>query len=64
MWYEIIPHCPICDSPSPPHKLCVSPDMKILIVAVCLTCRKSFETTPDFPLLIAAFEKAEAPTIQ
>ncbi len=64
MWYEIEPHCPICGAPSPPHKLCVSPDLKILIVAVCLSCRKSFETVPNFPLLLAEIVKAEAPTLQ
>lgn len=64
MWYEILPHCPICDTESPPRKLCVSHDQKIMIVAICPTCKKVFETIPNFPFLIAAFEQTQVPTVQ
>ena len=64
MWYEILPHCPICDTQSPPHKLCVSQDQKIMIVAVCPTCKKCFESIPNFSLLLTEIQNPTLATIQ
>ena len=56
MWYEIQPHCPTCDLDSPPHKLCVSGEGKIMIVAVCPACKKKFEAVHDFANMVAQIQ--------